>query len=154
RLSVAGDDLASRALLQLLVPGLVRLAGRWTNHHGDRDTGWDVIARAVDYIGRLRERPIRCSPAGYILRSIERDLVRDARIRTHHATGLVQVLDDPHDHDTPHAAPAGTAASAEDDAFARPLLHHAITDAARRGRIPRASAEIIWLEITEGRSLP
>ena len=53
-LAAGGDDLAARALLQLLVPGLVRLAARWRwQLDGMSAAGWEVIARAGLYIARL-----------------------------------------------------------------------------------------------------
>ncbi|MGH9191312.1 MAG: hypothetical protein ACRDZ0_02415, partial [Acidimicrobiales bacterium] len=120
RLAAGGDDLAARALLQLLVPGLVRLAARWRWQLGGiAAAGWEVLGHASVYIARLRHVDIGCSPAGYVLRSVERDLVdnaiRAAQIRGELARdepdGDWSVLDGHH-----------RAASAEDTALAGPLL--------------------------------
>jgi hypothetical protein len=74
------DDVAARALLQLLIPGLVGLANRWRHRFdGIGAAGWEVIARATELINRLRSHTIHCSPAGYIIRSIERDLAIQVR---------------------------------------------------------------------------
>jgi hypothetical protein len=55
-LAAAGDDLAARALLQLLVPGLVRLAARWRwQLDGMSAAGWDRPRRPV-------HRPARRHP--------------------------------------------------------------------------------------------
>jgi hypothetical protein len=75
-LAASGDDLAARALLQLLIPGLVRLAARWRwQLDGMNAAGWEVIARAGLHIARLADTEITSSIAGWLLRSVERDLV-------------------------------------------------------------------------------
>ncbi|MGH9235616.1 MAG: hypothetical protein ACRD0R_20040 [Acidimicrobiales bacterium] len=42
--------------------------------------GCEVRPRAAGYIGHLRHAEIRCSPASYILRSVNRDLVDETRL--------------------------------------------------------------------------
>src|SRR5690606_26691347 len=84
RLASGGDELACKALLQLLLPGLVRLAhelgpslgGTWA-------AGREVLSLSVVYLRRLGTSQIRCDPAWYVLRSVKRDLVVDhRRLRT------------------------------------------------------------------------
>jgi len=151
RLTTAGDDLAARALLQLLAPGLVRLAVRWCPTLGGMSAaGCEVLARAAGYIGHLRHADIRCSPAGYILRSVNRDLVGENRVATAIRDQLAPA--DPDDDTTP---PAGTPVgpSAEDAAIAGPLLWSALTDAAHGGALPREAARLVWLHAA-GHSVP
>jgi hypothetical protein len=64
RLSVAGDELATRVLLKLLAPGLLRLVTRWRawSRLGDPDD--EVISRTAVYLSRLKEADIACNPAG------------------------------------------------------------------------------------------
>ncbi|MGH9287215.1 MAG: hypothetical protein ACRD0V_02760 [Acidimicrobiales bacterium] len=70
-LAAGGDDLAARALLQLLGRGLVHLAAQWRwQLEGITATGWELIARAGIYIARLRTTEVTgTSPAGYCARS-------------------------------------------------------------------------------------
>jgi DNA-directed RNA polymerase specialized sigma24 family protein len=150
-LAAAGDDLAARALLQLLVPGLVRLAGRWRwRLDGMNAAGWDVIARAGLYIARLADTEITGSVAGWLLRSVERDLVDDCQRARRAGDDLA--VDDPTGDTAPlsrhHRAP-----SAEDAAFAGPLVWSALSDATRRGALSSASARVVLLHAT-GHSLP
>jgi hypothetical protein len=150
-LAADGDDLAARALLQLLVPGLVRLAARWRwQLEGMAAAGWEVIARAGIYIARLRTTEVTGSVAGWLLRSVERDLVDDAR-RARRTRGELAV-DEPSGDTAPisrhHLAP-----SAEDAAFAGPLVWGAVADAARRGALSTASARAVLLHAA-GHSMP
>jgi hypothetical protein len=150
-LAAAGDDLAARALLQLLVPGLVRLAARWRwQLEGMNAAGWEVIASAGLYIARLADTEITGSVAGWLLRSVERDLIDDARRARR--TGDNLAVDDPTGDTAPltrhHQAP-----SAEDAAFAGPLLWSALSDATRRRALSSASARIVLLHAA-GHSLP
>jgi DNA-directed RNA polymerase specialized sigma24 family protein len=150
-LAAAGDDLAARALLQLLVPGLVRLAARWRWQLDGMDAaGWEVIARAGLHIARLPDTEINGSVAGWLLRSVERDLVDDCRRSRRLADGLA--LDDPTGDSAPlsrhHQAP-----SAEDEAFAGPLVWRALADATRQGGLSSESARVVVLHAA-GHSLP
>lgn len=150
-LAAAGDDLAARALLQLLVPGLVRLAARWRwQLDGMTAAGWDVIARAGLHIARLANTEITGSVAGWLLRSVERDLIDDCRRARR--TGNDLAVDDPTGDTAPltsrHQAP-----SAEDAAFAGPLVWSALSDATRRGALSSESARVVLLHAT-GHSLP
>jgi DNA-directed RNA polymerase specialized sigma24 family protein len=150
-LAAGGDDLAARALLQLLVPGLVRLAARWRwQLEGMTAAGWEVISRASIYVARLGSTEITGSVAGWVLRSIERDLIDDAQRarRTRHEL----MVDDPTGNTAPvsrqHRSP-----SAEDAAFAGPLVWDAVADATRRGVLSEASARVVLLHAA-GHSLP
>jgi DNA-directed RNA polymerase specialized sigma24 family protein len=150
-LAAAGDDLAARALLQLLVPGLVRLAARWRWQLEGMDTaGWEVIARAGLHIARLADTEVTGSVAGWLLRSVERDLIDDCRRARRTTDGLA--VDDPTGDSAPltrhHQAP-----SAEDAAFAGPLVWSALADAARRGALSSESARVVVLHAA-GHSLP
>jgi hypothetical protein len=150
-LAAEGDDLAARALLQLLVPGLVRLAVRWRwQLEGMTAAGWEVIARAGIYIARLEATEVTGSVAGWLLRSIERDLVDDAR-RARRSRGEL-AIDDPAG-DTARLARRQRAPSAEDAAFAGPLVWAAVADATRRGALSAASARVVVLHAA-GHSLP
>jgi len=146
RLAARDDPLARRALLQLLVPGLVRLAARWRRQLGGMDeAGWEVLARASEYVARLGAGTVACSPAGYVLRSVERDLAHAARRRARSDAELVGTPDD---------SPSQLASSAEHEAFAGPLARWALVDAATRGGLPPATAALVWLQVSEGHSLP
>lgn len=150
-LAAAGDDLAARALLQLLLPGLVRLADRWRWQLEGMDAAvWEVIARAGLHIARLAHTEITGSVAGWILRSVERDLVDDRR-RTRR-TSRELALEEPTG-DTAPFARHHQAPSAEDAAFAGPLVWSALSDATRRGELSAASAQVVLLHAT-GHSLP
>ena len=88
--------------------------------------------------------------AGWVLRSIERDLVDDARRARR--TRYEPAVDDPTGDTTPllrhHRAP-----SAEDTAFAGPLVWGAVADATRRGALSAASARVVLLHVA-GHSMP
>jgi hypothetical protein len=145
RLAAEGDALAARALLQLLVPGLAAVAGRWRWRFGGTEAaGWEVVSRAAEYVARLARSDIRCSPAGYVLRSVERDLAHAARRRARADAELVGVPD----------TLGRLALSAEHEAFAGPLARRAVVDATSRGGLPPATAALVWLEVSEGHSLP
>jgi DNA-directed RNA polymerase specialized sigma24 family protein len=144
RLAAGGDPLARRALLQLLVPGLVRLAGRWRRQLGGMDdAGWEVLARATEYVARLGAGTVACSPAGYVLRSVERDLASDARSRARAGVAVAQSSA------ARHAAP-----SAEAAAFAHPLQRHLLDRAAALGAVSPATAELLWQHAAHDRSVP
>jgi hypothetical protein len=140
RLHVAGDDLAGRTLLQLLVPGMCRLTALWMNRlpGGVSEAAWEVITRSHLYIEHLRERHIRCSPAGYILRSVHRDLLIDAS-NAARTVPVAPVWDDDQDDDHP------TFPSAEDVACSGPLFWSALRDAFRASTLPRDSVRTVGL---------
>ena len=149
RLSIAGDELATRALLQLLVPGLVRLAARWRTVFGSlTEAGGEVVSRAALYIERLKEIDTTCNPAGYVLYSVNRDLIdagRSAAVRYE-----VPVLD------PDERAPRGgghTAPTAENAAFAGPLVWTALVEGVRRGVLPELAARVVWLHAA-GHAIP
>jgi DNA-directed RNA polymerase specialized sigma24 family protein len=145
RLAAGGDPLARRALLQLLVPGLVRLAGRWRRQLGGMDdAGWEVLARASEYVARLGAGTVACSPAGYVLRSVERDLASEVvQARARARAALAQSSG------ARHAAP-----SAEAAAFAHPLQRHLLDRAAALGAVSPATAELLWQHAAHDRSVP
>jgi hypothetical protein len=150
-LAAGGDDLAARALLQLLVPGLVRLAARWRwQLEGMTAAGWEVISRAGMYVARLASTEITGSVAGWVLRSIERDLIDDAQRARR--TRYELAVDDPTG-DTAPVSRQHRAPSAEDAAFAGPLVWDAVADATRRGALSEASARVVLLHAA-GHSMP
>jgi DNA-directed RNA polymerase specialized sigma24 family protein len=150
-LAAGGDNLAARALLQLLIPGLVRLAARWRwQLEGMSAAGWEVIARAGMYIARLTDTEVTGSVAGWLMRSVERDLIDDCR-RARRTSGDLAVADPTGD--TALLSRHHQAPSAEDAAFAGPLLWSALSDATRRGELSAASARVVLLHAT-GHSLP
>jgi hypothetical protein len=150
RLAAAGDDLAARALLQLLIPGLARLAARWRPRFGGMDAaGSEVIARAGLYIARLPEADATVNVAGGVLRSIERDMhdeLRRERRRGVQLTSLDATA-------TTAVARRHSAPSAEDAAFTGPLVWGAFRDAARRGTVSSSSAQVVLLHAA-GHSMP
>lgn len=141
RLSVAGDELATRALLQLLVPGLLRLAARWRALGSLADPDGEVISRAAVYLSRLGEADIACNPAGWLLWSVHRDLLYEFRRSS--ARHEVRVAN-PDDRRVPGRG--RTTPTAEQTAFTGPLLWDALVDArpprcaARAGRPGRVAA--------------
>jgi hypothetical protein len=140
RLSVAGDELATRALLQLLVPGLLRLAARWRALGSLADPDGEVISRAAVYLSRLKEADIACNPAGWLLWSVHRDLLYEFRRSS--ARHEVRVAD-PDDRRVPGRG--RTTPTAEQTAFTGPLLWDALVDAVRRGVLPTLAARVVWL---------
>jgi hypothetical protein len=149
RLSIVGDELATRALLQLLVPGLVRLAVRWRTVFGSlTDAGGEVVSRAAIYIERLKEIDTTCSPAGYVLCSVNRDLIDASRSAA--ARHEVQVLNVD---DLGAACRGHRAPTAEHAAFAGPLLWTALVVGVRRGGLPELAARVVWLHAA-GHAIP
>lgn len=149
RLHIGGDDLAGRVLLQLLIPGMTVVAAKWRpQYSGVSEACWDVITRTSIYIAQLRERTIRCSPAGYALVSVRRDLALEARRRARDDNELGAVWGDHHDDDTSLALP-----SAEETAITGSLLRADLEEAARNLALPPDAVETIWL-ILCGYSVP
>jgi hypothetical protein len=151
RLHIAGDDLAGRALLQLIVPGLIRLTALWRTRlpGGVREAGWETITRASLYIAWLRQRDIHCAPAGYILRSVHRDLTLDAQTEHHGTAGRVDLTPGIEAHHG-HRLVVG---SAEDAFCGDTVVRLALEDATRAGIIPPDTLEPVWLTLT-GQSVP
>jgi hypothetical protein len=89
--------------------------------------GWEVIPGAGIYIARLRATAVTGSVAGWLLRSIERDLVDDARRgrRARRARGEL-AIDNPTG-DTARLAHHHRAPSTGCAAFAGPLVWAAVT---------------------------
>jgi hypothetical protein len=140
RLHIAGDDTASRTLLQLLVPGMIQLTARWRHKFpgGAIEAAWEVITRAGIYIARLRHRHIRCAPAGYILTSLNRDLLHEAQHEDTHVR-LHVPWDDHPDNGSQLAGP-----SAEDVLSSGPLVRQALDDAVNAGALTPDTAELLW----------
>lgn len=147
QLQRAGDDLAGRALLQLCIPGLMYLAARWRPLlPGSNTAAWEVVTRTGIYIARLRDNEIHCNVrvAGYLVRSVHRDLVRDAQQEVHRGYELdpernedgtnVRYLDGPR-----------VASSAEDIVCAAHDVRSTLGTAARVGVVPLDVARTLWL---------
>jgi DNA-directed RNA polymerase specialized sigma24 family protein len=128
-----------------------RLAARWRwQLEGMTPAGWEVIARAGMYIARLGATEVTGSVAGWLLRSIERDLIDEARRarRTRCDRVVGDLTGDIAPISRHHRAP-----SAEDAAFAGPLVWDAVADATRRGALSSASARVVLL-YAAGHSVP
>jgi DNA-directed RNA polymerase specialized sigma24 family protein len=69
----SGDRLAARALLQLMLPGLVRLAIRLRSTQRP-ELADDLIAATWRHIARIQQGDLHCHTADYILRSARRDV--------------------------------------------------------------------------------
>lgn len=147
RLQQEGDGLAGRALLQLCVPGLMYLAAKWRPRmQGTNAAGWEVVTRAGIYIARLREGEIHCrvGVAGSLLRSVHRDLVREARQQVRHNSELANQWYD--DEDDPHRDRGqGLAPSAEDIVCADHVVRAALEAATWSGFVPIDAARTVWL---------
>jgi len=134
RLHRMGDDLAGRALLQLVVPGLVFLAARW-RHDIDRphDGGWEVVGAAAIYIARLGRGEIVCGAtvAGNLLRTVNRQLIDAAQKARLSATpsGSSDELEGG------ASVPYRTAMSAEEVALSGPVVLDTIRTAVAQGDI-------------------
>lgn len=144
RLAAQGEDLAARALLQLLLPGLVSTAAQWSSAYGGTwAAGLEVLASAVGYIARLGHG-VSCHPAFYVLRSVKRDLATEARkARTAH---LQLVTDEALADLVDTHSRSRTAPSAEHDALSGPLMQAVLDEAVRRGEVPDVTAQLLWLE--------
>lgn len=144
------EDGQDVALLQILVPGLVRLAARrrW-QLDGMPAGGWEAIARAGIYIARLGEFEITGSVAGWLLGSVERDLIDDTRRARRTA---VQLTTDPAGEATA-LTPHRRAPSAEDAPLAGPLMWSARADATHSGALSNDSARVVLLHAA-GHSIP
>ena len=146
RLHVLGDDLAGRALLQLLVPGMIRMAAAW-RHRLDAtvgETGWEIIGRAAIYVGLLRERDIRCAPAGYVLSSVHRDLALEAIERQHEPA----VRGDRPGGRESQRDPRLSVPSAEDTVCATTGIRDALEAAVTAGVLPAESLDVLLLVLS------
>lgn len=147
RLTAVGDELAARALLQLLVPGLVTLAYRLQQSLGACERAdAEVITTAWVHLARMRTGTLRCTNAAYLLRSVQRDVL-DSRRQARWAHDVL--LKDPDDMPSSPALP-----SAEDSAFAGRLAPEPLEAAVRRGALSRAGADVVWLCAVGGHSVP
>ncbi|MGH9290232.1 MAG: hypothetical protein ACRD0V_18385 [Acidimicrobiales bacterium] len=133
------EELATRALPQLLVPGLLRLAARWRALGSLADPDGEVISRAAVYLSRLKEADIACNPTGWLLWSVHCDLLYEFRRSS--ARHEVRVAD--HDRRVPGCG--RTTPTAEQTAFTGPLLWGALVDAVRRGVLPELVSRVVWL---------
>jgi hypothetical protein len=139
RLHVAGDDLARRTLLQLLVPGMGRLARRWQTAFDDdrEEAAWEVVTLAYRYIDRLRDHPVQCGTATYVLRSVERDISVQARKDASRRAELEGLR--------PPARPFDVALSAEDAYFASAQVQSMLATAVKRRKALPQAARAEWL---------
>lgn len=154
RLHVAGDDLAGRALLQLLIPGMIRIAARWSTRlsGGVTEACWEVITRSSIYIAGLREGVVDCSPAGYVLQSVHRDLVISDRKENRNRAELkhTMLLELPRPLLTGQRRGDDVGSplpSAEDLAYGPIAVRSALDDAARRGVLPEHAVPTVWLHL-------
>jgi hypothetical protein len=159
RLTQMDDDLAARALLQLLVPGLVRLAKRLRARGEPFDsTAVDVISTAWMLIERVKTGNLQPRTASYLLLWIRRytALMRERPRRMH---PRVPLLDDgdthagvhcqgrsagPQEQTLPARSNVPLECSAEDQAFAGPLAAALLADAVDAGTVSRHAASLLW----------
>ncbi|MGH9209050.1 MAG: hypothetical protein ACRD2C_00025 [Acidimicrobiales bacterium] len=146
RLHIDGEDLAGRALLQLFVPGMVRLTAKWRDRipGGVHAAGWEVVARSAQYIWQLRERRIRSAPAGYVLSSIHRDLLMEATEQQHERPMGIDGQDGG-DHRTD---PRRSMPSAEDTVCATTGIRDALEAAVAARVLPADSLDVLWLDLS------
>lgn len=141
RLTAEGDHLAGRVLLQLLVPGLVRIEAQLRDSESGPSGANDAIALAWIHIERLRSGETTWWSPSYVLRSVRRDLLaRRARELRGTSAGL------------PPAALAERreAPSAETEAIEAESAVTTLTTAVRDGRISALAANLLWLVAVEG----
>lgn len=145
RITATGDHLAARVLLQLLIPGLVRIARDLEGGRLDDCTSGDVISAAWCYIERLRVGDLYWWAPTYLLRSVRRDLLaRRVRERTRtfaesypsHVDIQGQCMGSP---------------SAEAVALERSGARSLLANAVRGGTISATAAELLWLCIVGDR---
>lgn len=152
RIYVAGDELAGRTLLQLLVPGLIQLTVRWREALGGvSNAGHEIVGRAAISIAGLRDRNVRCSPAGYVLRSINRDLRDDLARQV--SEPLPLDADEVETSRSVDPTEPDRAPSAEEVVSRSSFVHMTIGAAVRHGCLTRTGAEIV-LRALHGQSLP
>jgi hypothetical protein len=141
RLHRAGDELAARVLLQVLVPGLVVLAANWRARLGSPAAACEVTTRAATFIAQLNKRQIQCRAAGYILRSIQRDLLTQAGRDGRRDAELGAVWADKRGEEI-----YGLSPSPEDVVCNGPLgVRSALDSAVRNGLVPAVVARALML---------
>lgn len=145
RLHRGGDALAGRVLLQLLLPGLIELASRcrWRFPGGMPEAATEIVSLAGIYVGRLRDHDITCSPPGYVLRSVHRDLVKGLLAESAHSTHLTE------DGDVDAATVGSTGRrhpSAEDVVASSTSIWDHLAEAVRTRRVSRHMAQVLWLD--------
>jgi hypothetical protein len=148
RLASGSDELAFKALLQLLLPGLICVAQKLgPSLGGTWAAGCEVLSLAAVYIRRLDTSAIRCSPAWYVVHSVEHDLKQE------HRRDRVR-----RDRVPPAASISGVsqsgvfAPSAEEAALSGPVIKANLADAVHQGDVSDEAAQIVWLR-AEGHSL-
>jgi hypothetical protein len=147
RLTARGDALAARALLQLLVPGLVRLANRLDSTQA---TAGAVVSAAWYHIARIQAGDVECRTPGLVLRSVRRDVIytperrrRRRELPTSFDPGADASARSPAVSRAPGPRVVSLAAqrSAEEAAWAE---HLAIVDAARSAALSAPASRMLW----------
>lgn len=133
RLTRSGDALAARALLQLLVPGLARLAARLATRGGPAPD--EVVGVAWTHIARLQRGTLTWRTPTSLLRSVRRELI--AHQVAQRAAG-------------PRPGRlwrewAGSGASAECEALAEPSARATLDAAVAAGLLSATAADLVWL---------
>jgi DNA-directed RNA polymerase specialized sigma24 family protein len=148
RLTAGDDVLAARALLQLLIPGLVRLAARLRRGSEPfADVAAEVISTMWVQLQRVRARSVQCRTADYLLRSVRRDILRARR----DAEGVTKAL--PEDTDNARAT-SPAAPSAEAAAFAESLAATLLEASVASGVLTATQAELTWLCAVDRQGVP
>lgn len=129
RRAVAGDDLAARVLLQLLLPGTRNLARRWWAL-GDNDERAAAAVAAV--YQRIRRYPIERRPAK-VAANILMDAARDLRRAVGNLDRCIPTAD----------IGTGEAASPAPDLHPASELADALLDAVGQGTITSGDAQLI-----------
>jgi hypothetical protein len=142
RLTAAGDELAARALLQLLVPGLVLI----TTDLGNRDeVASAVVSTAWLHIARIRAGVLRCRTPQFVWRSVRRDVIYAAHTAAHRREiPAAPYLAVTHSEQREGAEPAVSLAadcSAEETAWTERL---AVSDAIEAAGLSQVAARIVW----------
>jgi hypothetical protein len=151
RLTASGDELAARALLQLLVPGLVLI----TTDLGNRDEVVSaVVSTAWLHIARIRAGVLRCRTPQFVWRSVRRDVIYAAHTAAHRRE--IPVASYPtvtHSEQREGAEPAMSLTadrSAEDTAWTE---HLAVSDAIEAAGLSPLAARIVWETAHGGRDV-
>lgn len=133
----SGDQLAARALLQLMIPGLVRLAVRLRSTQRP-ELADDLIAATWRHIARIQHGDLRCHTADYILRSARRDVFyRPSQQRRE----LLARRTDPSLEDRALAARTLPDSELGSESIAKSILVRAEAD----GRISPSAHMVVWL---------
>jgi hypothetical protein len=151
RLTAGGDELAARALLQLLVPGLVLI----TTDLGNRDeVASAVVSTAWLHIARIRAGVLRCRTPQFVWRSVRRDVIyasHTAARRRETPVGPYPAVTHSEGREGAEPAVSLTAdRSAEDTAWTGRL---AVSDAIEAAGLSPVAARIVWETAHGGRDV-